>query len=73
MIGVACGLVGAFGLSRLMTTMLFGVQPTDPPTFVGVATLLTSVALVACYVRRAAQRKSIHWWRCAMSSTDFSL
>ena len=34
MIGVAFGLVGAFGLTRLMTTMLFGVEPTDPTTFV---------------------------------------
>ncbi|MFN2514000.1 MAG: FtsX-like permease family protein, partial [Pyrinomonadaceae bacterium] len=40
MIGVAFGLVGAFGLTRLMTTMLFGVEPTDPATFVSIAVLL---------------------------------
>ncbi len=57
MIGVAIGLVGAFGLTRLMTTMLFGVEPTDPTTFAAIATLLTLVALVACYVpgRRATK------------------
>jgi putative ABC transport system permease protein len=41
----------------LMTTMLFGVEPTDPVTFVTIGALLTVVALVACYVpgRRATK------------------
>ena len=53
--GVILGLAASFALTRLMSAMLFGVSASDPLTFVIVATLLTAVALAACYIpaRRA--------------------
>jgi putative ABC transport system permease protein len=53
--GLAAGTVGALLLSRFMAKLVFGVAPTDPLTFAGVAILLAAVALLAIYVpaRRA--------------------
>jgi ABC-type antimicrobial peptide transport system permease subunit len=48
--GVIVGLVAAVGLTRLMSSLLYGVQPTDPITFAAVATLLLAVAFVASYL-----------------------
>jgi ABC-type antimicrobial peptide transport system permease subunit len=55
-IGVSIGLAMAFGLTRLMSGMLFGVSPVDVVTFASVAAGLTGVAAVASYLpaRRAA-------------------
>ncbi|HEX8145573.1 MAG TPA: ABC transporter permease [Pyrinomonadaceae bacterium] len=47
--GICLGLAGAFAGTRLISGLLFGVSATDPATFVGVALLLTFVALLACY------------------------
>jgi predicted permease len=55
LVGILIGLVGALALTRLMRTMLYGVRPTDPFTFVSVAAVLGAVAMLACYLpaRRA--------------------
>jgi len=55
LVGIVLGLIGAVGLTRLMQSMLYGVKPTDPLTFICVAALLCAVAMLACYVpaRRA--------------------
>jgi putative ABC transport system permease protein len=55
--GVGVGLAGGLLLTRLMKTLLFGVNATDPLTFAGVSLLLFSVAMLACYLpaRKAAQ------------------
>ena len=57
LIGVAVGLMSALALTRLMHSLLFAVSATDPLTFALIALLLTTVALLACYIpaRRAAR------------------
>ena len=53
--GIAAGVLGALALTRFLSSLLFGVRPTDPLTFAAVAALLLLVALAACYIpaRRA--------------------
>jgi putative ABC transport system permease protein len=49
-VGVVVGLAGAFGLNRLIASLLFGVQPTDAPTMAGVVATIAIVAAAACWV-----------------------
>lgn len=57
LIGVAIGIAGALALTRFLSSLLYGVRPTDPLTFIAVSQVLIVVALAACYIpaRRAAK------------------
>jgi putative ABC transport system permease protein len=50
LVGLAIGIVGALALTRLLSSLLYGVKPTEPLAFVGVSLTLITVALAACYV-----------------------
>ena len=56
-IGIGIGLVGALALTRIMSSLLFGVDATDPTTFAAIVLLLAVVSLIACYLpaRRATR------------------
>ena len=56
-IGIGIGIAGALAVTRYLTTLLFGVEPVDVITFVGVAIVLAAVVFVACLIpaRRAAK------------------
>jgi putative ABC transport system permease protein len=57
LIGVTIGIAGALVLTRFLSSLLYGVKPTDPLTFIAVSLILIAVALAACYIpaRRAAR------------------
>ena len=56
-LGIAIGIVAAMGLTRMMASMLIGVQPTDPVTFLSIIGLFFAIAVVSCWfpARRAAE------------------
>lgn len=56
-VGVIIGVAGALALTQFLSSLLYGVTPTDPLTFIAVSLILIAVALAACYVpaRRAAK------------------
>lgn len=66
LLGVAIGAFAAFGLARLMRSLLFGVSAADPSIYLGVAALLLGAALLACYVpaRRATRVDPVAALRC---------
>jgi putative ABC transport system permease protein len=57
LLGVTIGIIGALGLTRFLSSFLYGVNPTDPLTFIMVSLILSSVALMASYIpaRRATK------------------
>ena len=57
LVGVAIGIAGSLALTRFVSSLLYGVKPTDPLTFIAVSLILIAVALLACYVpaRRASK------------------
>jgi hypothetical protein len=54
-LGIFIGIAGAFALTRLLSSLLYGIAPTDPATFIIVSGVLLAVSLLACYIpaRRA--------------------
>ncbi len=65
-IGVAIGALGAFGVTRVLASLLYGISPTDPISFGSVALLLLATALVASYLpaRHATQVDPLVALRC---------
>jgi putative ABC transport system permease protein len=66
LIGVAIGIAGALVLTRFLASVLYGVRPADPLTFIAVSLTLIAVALLACYIpaRRASKVDPMVALRC---------
>ena len=66
LIGVVSGIAGALGLTRFLSSLLYGVKPTDPATYGFVAAILVVIALLACYIpaRRATRVDPMVALRC---------
>jgi hypothetical protein len=60
--GMLTGLAGSLLLTRFMANLLYGVSPTDPRILILVATALTLVALLACYIPARRATKLTHYW-----------
>jgi ABC-type antimicrobial peptide transport system permease subunit len=65
-VGLFLGIAGAFGLTRFLSSMLFGIGSNDPVTLLVVAAALALIALLACYIpaRRAMKVSPIVALRC---------
>jgi predicted permease len=65
-IGLALGLAGAFAAARVLKSMIYGISPTDPLTFIVITLMLTFVALLACWIpaRRATKVDPLVALRC---------
>ena len=65
-VGLILGIAGAFGLTRFLSSMLFGIGSNDPLTLAAVAASLALIALLACYIpaRRAMRVSPIVALRC---------
>jgi putative ABC transport system permease protein len=65
-IGLALGMAGAFAAARVLKSMIYGVSPTDPLTFIVIPLLLIFVALLACWIpaRRATKVDPLVALRC---------
>ena len=64
--GLVLGLAAAVGVTRSLQSILFGLTPLDPNTFITVSLMFALVATLA-YMRGAARHTSIPWWHYAMN------